>query len=73
MSEVTDWTEEEALEHLRQTFDRACFAHPDLMEPYMVRLESAPELEHKEIMRSGLRETIKQRYPATPNHQGAAA
>ena len=51
--------------HLSQTFEAAEKAHPDLMEPYSVLLGEAREdaAERMEIMRRGLRETIKRRMP----------
>jgi len=52
------WTDEYALQHLTETFKQACRAYPDLMEPYMVRLDGEND---KEIMRAGLRETILKR------------
>lgn len=52
-------------DHLSQTFEAAEKAHPDLMEPYTVLLSQATEnaAERMEIMRRGLRETIRRRYP----------
>jgi hypothetical protein len=58
---TSEWTDAEAFDHLNGTFDRACRAWPDLMEPYVVDLADAPEDQHKEIMRRGLRETINYR------------
>ena len=57
------WTPEEALHHLTGTFNLNVKQFPDIMEPYVVMLADAPESEHMEIMRSALRNTIKQRYP----------
>jgi len=59
---TAQWTNEEALDHLRRTFDREVESHGDLMEPYLVMLASSPGAEHKEIMRSALRQTVQQRY-----------
>lgn len=50
--------------HLCETFELAEKTHPDLMEPYSNRVaEAASAAERMEIMVSGLRETIRQRYP----------
>lgn len=61
--EPSTWTDEFALAHLKATFDQACRTHPDIMEPYMIRLDGEGD---KETMRAGLRETINQRYPVIP-------
>ena len=53
-------TEDEALEHLRQTFSEACRDFLEVMEPYLNR-EDDPS---KEFMRAALRETFKQRFPS---------
>jgi len=52
-------------DHISQTFAAAEKAHPDLMEPYSVLLGEAREdaAERMEIMRRGLRETIRRRVP----------
>jgi len=61
---VAKWTSEEAFHHLDETFTRAISERPDLMEPYLVKLaEAQTEEEGAAIMRQGLRETIKLRYP----------
>jgi hypothetical protein len=53
------------LKHITSTFEEAERSHPDLMEPYSTRLGEAETNEEKlEIMRAGLRETIKARWPA---------
>jgi hypothetical protein len=57
------WTNEEARSHLTATFNSACASHPDLMEPYLIALSAAEPDEEVSIMRRGLRETIKQRFP----------
>jgi hypothetical protein len=50
--------------HLQSTFEHAERLHPDLMEPYTTRLGDAEtEVEKIEIMRAGLRETFRRRYP----------
>lgn len=52
------------LSHLEQTFAEAERLHPDLMEPYACRLSDAEGSdERRAIMRMGLRETFRQRYP----------
>lgn len=49
---------------LQTTFESAERWHPDLMEPYTTRLGDAESLaERTEIMRAGLRETFRRRYP----------
>lgn len=58
-------TEDEAFKHLRQTFAAACADHPDLMEPYIIRLDDdAPRAEQMRLMQQGLRETFRRRYPS---------
>jgi hypothetical protein len=50
--------------HLRGTFEGAEKRHPDLMERYSGRLAEADSVDEKiEIMRAGLRETFRTRYP----------
>lgn len=61
---IAQWSEEEVMHHLTDTFDRACRMWPDIMEPYVVDLADAPADHHKEIMRRGLRDTVKYRYGA---------
>lgn len=58
-----DWTPDFAYEHLKNTFTQQFHEHPDLLEPYVLRLDTASKTEKIEIMRDGLRKTIKQRYP----------
>jgi hypothetical protein len=53
------WMDEEAMNHLNGTFDRACRSWPDLMEPYVIELADSDNA--KEVMRRGLRETIGRR------------
>jgi hypothetical protein len=63
---VHQWTAEEAHAHLRHVFDHACKHFPDLLEPYVTRLgELSGDRREDEIpiMRAGLRETFKQRWP----------
>lgn len=51
-------------ERLAELFESAERAHPDLMERYGNRLADAETTaERAEIMRAGLRETFRQRYP----------
>jgi hypothetical protein len=58
----SDWTEDEAFEHLRVTFDRCARHYPEFMEHYVVTLADAVSRgEQAEIMRAGLRETFAQR------------
>jgi hypothetical protein len=54
----------EAMAHLSETFRHAVDQRPDLMEPYLTRLEGANEVERKAIMREGLRETFTRRHPS---------
>jgi hypothetical protein len=61
---VSDWTEEEARAHLWATFDIAVREFPDVMEPYVILLEDGDSAAMVEIMRRGLRETVKFRYSA---------
>jgi hypothetical protein len=61
---VSDWTEEEARAHLAATFDIAVREFPDAMEPYVVLLADCDDAAVVEIMRRGLRETVKFRYSA---------
>ena len=50
--------------HLASTFEAAERTHPDLMEPYSVLLvEALTASDRVEIMRRGLRETIRDRLP----------
>ena len=57
------WTFEEGLHHVTATFDRAVSCWPDVMEPYVILLaEAADDIERKQIMQSGLRETVAARY-----------
>ncbi len=58
--EPATWTDEYAMAHLTATFQQACRSYPDVMEPYLIRLEGAAD--QKEAMRAALRETVKQRY-----------
>lgn len=60
-----DATVVNGFKRLSQTFETAEKAHPDLMEPYSVRLGEATDDAHErmEIMRAGLRETFRRRYP----------
>lgn len=66
------------IQRLTSVFEQAERQHPDLMEPYSVRLaEAAAADERVEIMRAGLRETFRRRFPMpdacwpTPQRAGA--
>jgi hypothetical protein len=61
---VAQWTPEEVMAHLEETFRQACDQRPDLMEPYLIRLEGTNETEQKAIMREGLRDTFNRRHPS---------
>lgn len=50
--------------HLEETFRHAVDQRPDLMEPYLIRLEGTNETERKAIMREGLRDTFTRRHPS---------
>jgi hypothetical protein len=57
------WTPEEANYHLKLTFNSSVEMWPDIMEPYVVMLADCSSPEEKvEIMRRGLRETVKERF-----------
>jgi hypothetical protein len=61
---VSEWTEEEALFHLTHTFDAACRMFPDIMEPWIPRVDGTTDrLEKLECMRLALRSTFRARYP----------
>lgn len=61
---VREWTAEEGLAHITGTFDEAARAFPALFEPYVILLADAEDDAAKmNIMRRGLRETIKARHP----------
>jgi hypothetical protein len=64
---------EEILAHLEETFAHAVDQRPDLMEPYLIRLGGTTEGERKVIMREGLRETFKLRYPSKLTKRDQAA
>ena len=59
------WTGEEAFLHLRRTFSDAVDQRPDLMEPYLIRLEGLDERDQMRVMQEGLRETFARRYPSS--------
>lgn len=62
------------LKHITETFEAAEKAHHDLMEPYAIRLAEAETNEEKiDIMRRGLRETIRQRVPLSEAREVAAS
>jgi hypothetical protein len=63
------WTPEEAEHHLRGTFNMACKAWPDVMEPYVIQLDGADgQVAH---MRRALRETITKRIVPQPQAEAA--
>jgi hypothetical protein len=54
----------DGIKQLTTLFEAAEKAHPDLMEPYSVRLaEAADAVERAAVMRAGLRETFRARWP----------
>lgn len=58
------WSPEDAYHHLKKTFDQACRLDVGLMDSYMAMAEAATDrAEEIEIMREGLRSTVKERYP----------
>jgi hypothetical protein len=64
---IHQWTEEESYWHCRSVFDHAAKMFPELMEPYVILLGELSEQNwqtEKSIMWRGLRETLKQRFPA---------
>lgn len=65
------WTPEAIYAHLSETFTLVGKQFPSLLEPYEILLADAhDDAARVEIMRRGLRETIRQRYPL---HDKAAA
>jgi hypothetical protein len=68
----------DGIKHLTTTFEMAEKAHPDLMEPYSVRLAEAESADDRAaVMRAGLRETFRARWPmpegfAWPSEQACA-
>jgi len=61
------WTHEAIKAHLSETFSIAAKQFPALLEPYEILLADAhDDAARVEIMRRGLRETIKERYPMHP-------
>lgn len=72
--EVGKWTPEEAHAHLAATFAAACAEHPDIMERHEILLGDADsQAAEIAIMRRGLRETIRARYPlyVAPHREAA--
>lgn len=57
--------------HLRETFDQACRAFPDIMEPYAIAAADLNADELKRHMRRALAETIRARYPLKHQRQAA--
>lgn len=69
---VTEWSEAEAFQHLNATFSGAVKAFPDIMEPWVLRLDGLTDTaEITAVMRHGLRETIKLRYPLRESVEAA--
>jgi hypothetical protein len=60
---VSEWTREEALAHVRWSFDNAARAFPDVMEPYAILLVDAEQDDEAQmkIMQGALRDTFKNR------------
>ena len=59
---TTAWTPEAVLAHLTDTFSTTAKQFPALLEPYEIMLADAhDDAARVEIMRRGLRETIKER------------
>jgi hypothetical protein len=63
---VAQWTRDEAFSHLAATVDAAARQHPDLMEPYLIRVADAEPDEQMQvaIMREALRDTFWRRHPS---------
>lgn len=62
---VSQWTRDEAYVHLSETFDAAARQRPDLLEPYMIRLDGTDDEQQRAvIMRQGLKETFGRRHPS---------
>jgi hypothetical protein len=57
------WREGEVQLHLERTFRTAVDARPDLLEPYLIRLEGEDEAGSRAIMREALAATFAGRYP----------
>lgn len=49
--------------HLKQTFDICCRTWPDIMEPWIIRLDGLHGDELVSGMRMALAQTIRQRFP----------
>ena len=60
---TNEWTREEVVIHLEETFDREFRRRPDLLEAYVGRMEGKEEGERVKIMRQGLAETFSKRWP----------
>jgi hypothetical protein len=69
---VSAWTISEQMSHLRKTFDKACKKFPEIMEPYMARMDNLNGDELKAFMRAALSETIRARYPLASQMSEAA-
>jgi hypothetical protein len=58
------WTEQQAYEHLLETFNINCRMFPDIMDRYVAQLEADDRKTNIEVMRRALRETLKARWPS---------
>lgn len=68
----SSWTDEEAFVHLRQTFAETVRTHPDIMEPWIVRLDGLDDTQEKTaLMRRALASTLNARHPAREIEQAA--
>jgi hypothetical protein len=56
------WSEDELLSHSEETFRRAVVEHPDLMEPYVIRLEGELAPGRIAIVREALASTFTRRH-----------
>lgn len=66
LSTTSLWSPDQVYKHLKETFDQACKLDPGLMDSYIAMAVAAVDrTEEIEIMREGLRSTVKQRYPFT--------
>jgi hypothetical protein len=58
------WTPDEVMAHLEATFGAAVDQRPDLMEPYMIRMNEEDEATRRAIMREALAATFARRHPS---------
>jgi hypothetical protein len=63
------WTPDEVQLHLERTFRTAVDQRPDLLEPYLIRLEGEDEASGRAIMREALAATFAGRYPGRLRHE----